>query len=384
MSTTELIARIDSDLAESVLAIQQPRTDYELATFVVGQHDSEPRRWAQCVLEEQQKVLALKRSIVAERMLLRKIEAKEAIGSLEAQDEAELLRIELTELKLAAVGAERELLALEAIRQSFGRSYTREELNQAETEYWRLRLTRQASQEIAATGRVGVGNLNALRQAGLASPHADGYVADVERRMLEASGSQRILIAVPTLISKDEIRTSGLRCLAGWTIPGVFQQRTFVVDGRPVADAYNEAAAEALNSSADYLLCVEDDHVIPEGAFERLWHLHKSLGPKSIVGAWYPQRKHPRTGTAIVVRDGQREYLQDDGQVHDVYVIPQGFTLIPTSAFRAIPHPWFATTGVLSQDSFFSQLAREHGYTLHVDTSLRIQHVDRETGQVFE
>jgi hypothetical protein len=102
------------------------------------------------------------------------------------------------------------------------------------------------------------------------------------------------------------------------------------------------------------------------------------------VGAWYPQKKQPRTGAAIVLRDGRREYLADDGSVQEVYAITQGFTLIPAATFHEIPQPWFATTGVLTQDAFFSQLVREAGYQLLVDTSLRIAHVDRTTGERYE
>jgi hypothetical protein len=39
---------------------------------------------------------------------------------------------------------------------------------------------------------------------------------------------------------------------------------------------------------------------------------------------------------------------------------------------------------VLTQDAFFSQLVREAGYQLLVDTSLRIAHVDRTTGERYE
>lgn len=387
------LEQLESSLRDAVLAIQQPRTDYELRAFVVGQHQSRPRAWAQCVLEEQNKIVAVRRGLLSERQLLRRIAHLEAIAAGEpvdddakkradAADDAEAARLDLIELQLARLGAERELAALENLRLSFGRGYSRDELNAAEPEYWRQRLLRQASQDVNACGRVGVGNQEALRLAGLAAPVGLDYVAEVERRMLE--GSRKILVIVPTLIPQSTIEKDGLKCLEGWTIPGVFQQRIHCVVGRPVADAYNEAAHEAVSSEADFLLCVEDDMQPPEDAFDRLWSLYQKSGPKSIVGAWYPQRRRPRTGTAIVMRDGVRSFLDDaGGAVHEVYTVPQGFTLIPTQAFRDIPQPWFVTTGCLTQDSFFSQVARDHGYKLLVDTSLKCAHVDRATGESF-
>jgi hypothetical protein len=192
------------------------------------------------------------------------------------------------------------------------------------------------------------------------------------------------LIAVPTLIPRNVVRRDGLTCLNGWSVPEVFERRFYVIEGKSVAAAYTDAAQTAMQDGATHVLCVEDDHVIPAGAFERLWDLHQKCGPRSIVGAWYARKTHPTSGAPIILKAGHRDYLAADGTVHDVYAIPQGFTLIPISIFRETPQPWFVTTDCVTQDSFFSQLAREAGYRLVVDTALRIKHVCRETGQVYE
>jgi hypothetical protein len=73
-----------------------------------------------------------------------------------------------------------------------------------------------------------------------------------------------------------------------------------------------------------------------------------------------------------------------DGQVHEVYTIPQGTTLFPASVFLATSHPYFVTTENLTQDSFFSQKAREAGYRLLVDTAIKCKHVNVKTGKVYE
>jgi hypothetical protein len=388
-----------AELDESIKAIQQPRTDFQIKHFVVGQHVSEPRRWWQCVLELQIKLQNIRRAEIHQRQSRRKIERLEKIGTPAALDKAELERIDLEDHSLAMLGAVREAQCLWGIYKSFDRTFTREELEAAESEYWQLRLAMQAQHDMNANGRVGVGNQDALRMIG--QPTGQGHIKAAEQRFLEG-GRLRILIVTPTLIDKETIKRDGLRCLDGWGVPGVFEQKFLVIDGKPVADAYNEAARKAIEDEADYLLCVEDDHIIPQGTFEKVWAVHQKEGPRSIVGAWYPQRKEPRTGAPIVLSDDRlfsltdksacgaimskttRGYLKDDGDVHEVYSIPQGFTLIPVQAFREIPQPWFVTTGSLTQDSFFSQQAREAGWKLFVGTSARIKHVDRETGRVYE
>ncbi len=162
----DLISACEPELTEAIKAIQQPRTNFQLAHFVVGQHDTEPRRWWQCVLELQLKIQSLKRAQIERRRTMRRILALEA-GDPDARDEAALLRLGIEETDLAILGAVRETEALYAIFKSFPRSYSREELDAAEAEYWQKRLTCQSRQEINATGTIGVGNQDALEQIGI-------------------------------------------------------------------------------------------------------------------------------------------------------------------------------------------------------------------------
>jgi len=379
----DIVEECTSEIQNALLAIQQPRTDFELEHFVVGQHDTEPRRFAQCVLEMQLKIHAIRRAQVNSRKKTRELERLLSDGSPDSVDDAEMLRIDLEEQSLAIIGAQRELSSLLKLFRRFSRSYSRDELNASEQAYWTLRLYRQANQEIAAYGRVGVGNQDALRQIGLSVGTEPNFVAAVEQRFLSQNDT-RIVVVVPTLIPRDQISKQGLECLTGWSIPGSFRICVHVVDGRSVAAAYTAGVRFALKQNADFVLCVEDDHIISEGSFERLWNCYETEGPQAIVGGWYPQKKSPRTGAAIVLKNGRREYLEADGRRHDVYGITQGFTLIPSRVFREIPEPWFVTTDSLTQDAFFSQLAREAGYRLVVDTSVRCSHRDRENGRIYE
>ena len=368
------------ELADAFKAIQQPRTDFQIEHFVVGQHVTEVRRWHQCVLELQIKFQNFRRGKLSEEKLLSKIKKKEAAGKIRRAEE---LRIDLEDLQLAMLGAVNELKCLWAIYKSFPRAFTREEINAAEAEYWQKRLTMQARHDLESDGRIAIGNRDALRMAGIDPASIAGRIEAVEQKFL-SQGNVRILVAVPTLIPRETIDRDGLECLKGWELPGTIERKLFVVQGKPIADAYNVAAQQAIDDGADYILCVEDDHLIPQGTFEKLWAIHRENGPRSIAGAWYPQRSNPRTGTPIILFGDRRECLEDTGDVHLVYGIPQGFTLIPTQAFRDIPQPWFVTTPALTQDSYFSQQAREAGYKLLVDTSARIKHVCRETGRVYE
>lgn len=386
--TTDLIARCRTELAEDFLAIQDPTPEYSMRHFVVGQHDTPGQRWAQTVLELQNRLTALAGAEIDREICRLRIVALEKRGTPIALLKAKKKRLELTQLQWAELGTRRGVEHLLKIRSELeaahdGRGWTREELDAEQPEYWSLRGQRQALQDVNAHGAVQVGNQDMLRMMGRPIDPPQRRVEAVERRFLE-TGKARVLVAVPTLIDRGTIREHGLQCLKGWELPGTFEMQIYVVQGKPIADAYNDAARKALEDGADFVLCVEDDHVIPAATFKKLWDVHQAAGPRSIVGAWYPQRKEPRTGSPIIVTDARRGYLPDDGAVHQVYGIPQGFTLIPTAIFRELLQPWFVTTSCLTQDSYFSQAAREAGYKLLVDTSARIKHVDRDTGRIYE
>ncbi len=390
----ELIRPDDESLSKDFEAIQDPTPEFSMRHFVVGQHHTKGQQWAQTTLELQNRAFAVAIHDIEAEIQLTKIDGLEGNVSIaEAKQKIRLLkakkiRLEIRSAELARIGTVRGIEHLVRIKNELeseheGRGWSREELDGELAEYWGRRLSWQAAMDLNATGRVGVGNQDALRMARMPIPGQPTYVQQVEQKFL-ATDKTRLLIATPTLIQREEIERDWLRCWDGWSIPHTIQQRRYVINGKTIDAAYADAALTAMEDGATHLLCVEDDHVIPAGTFERIWELHQRSGHRSICGAWYPQRKEPRTGAPIIARDGRRDYLSDDGDVHEVYSIPQGFTLIPVSVFSEIPQPWFVTTGALSQDSFFSQLAREAGYKLLVDTGARIKHVDRATGRVYE
>ncbi len=146
--------------------IQQPRSDYVLQNFVVNEKDTDPMRYAQCVLELQIKYDVIRQAKLHRRKLEIEIAEFEALGTETSQIDADLKRIDIEIQDRALLGASREFEALYSIWKSFPHQYTHSELNDAQEEYWNKRLTRQANQDLFASGRVSIGNIDALRQIG--------------------------------------------------------------------------------------------------------------------------------------------------------------------------------------------------------------------------
>jgi hypothetical protein len=370
------------ELEQSFLEIQQPRTSYVIEKFVVGQHDTIEMQFSQCVLEIQIKVANLKRAKLGKRRIEIQIKELEDKGTEIDQIDADLKRIDLQEQDYAVLGALRELDALYKIYQSFPKKYTREEIDNAQESYWKLRLDRQAQQDLQATGRVGVGNSEALRQINLAATPKLDHIREVEKKYLEV-GDVKILIVVPTREKAER-----LPVLENLAIPSGVQVKFLNVFGRTTAEAYNDAIQTALNDGCDMLLTVEDDTFPPTDGFQRLLARYREIGdPKAVLGGYYVKKVPYPEGVHIQVIAGKRQALtlnKDDVGVHEVYTIAQGFTLFPIECFLQTEYPWTVTTAHLTQDSFLSQKLREKGFKLLVDASVRCRHVDFATGNSYE
>lgn len=365
---------ISDELLQAFQEIQMPRTPYQIEKFVLGQHVTPEAQYAQCVLELQIKYNNLRRASIKREIVAKEIEELEAKGDEKSKLKAKLKKIDLEEMEYAMMGAAREFHILKQLWESFPVKYTREQLNQNQEVYWKLRLEQDARYELQAQGRIGKGTIEALCQIGR-SPYPElDHVREVEQRYLEAHPT-RLLIVVPT-----EKKAESLPCVEKVIVPGWLSVKYYNVYGRPVADAYNDGFLTALKDEADYVLTVEDDTFPPSDALLRL--LHHNL---DIVGAWYPKKEPTKEGAPIIIdENGKRKYLAADDQLYECYTLPMGCTLYKTEVFRKLTFPWFVTTPNITQDSFFSQKARDAGYKLYCDTSIRCKHIDRVTGEVFE
>ena len=379
---------LTEDLLQAFKEIQMARTPYVLEHFVVGQHDTTEQQYAQCVLELQIKYDNIRRAIlgreklqIEQGRLAREAASLQGLGkaeeSREKEIDANLKGIDVEEQDRAFMGALREFQALYAIFKAFPKKYSREDLDKGQVDYWQKRLTRQANQDMLAHGRVQVGNADALRMAGMAvAPELD-HVRSVDQKYLEVADC-KIMIVVPTELKAEK----GLPCLEGLITPSGCQVKYLNVFGRKVADAYNYAALEFLKDGAHFMVTVEDDTFPPPDALVKLLDYVRK-NPKTCWGGWYLKKQAAREGTPIVVKDGRRAPLDSDGQVHEVYTLPMGCSIYPAEVFLQTSHPWFATTEHLTQDSFFSQLARDAGWRLICDTSIKCRHVDRVTGEAY-
>ena len=147
--------------------IQQPRSNYQIERFVVGEKDTPIAAYCQCVLEMQIKHQVIRRAVIGKRKLEIEIDRLRASGDEIDDLTAQEKEIDIEATDHAMLGALREFACLYSIFRSFNHVFTHQEIQVDQTQYWHKRLIRQAQQDLQSSGRIGVGNMDALRQAGI-------------------------------------------------------------------------------------------------------------------------------------------------------------------------------------------------------------------------
>lgn len=190
-------------------------------------------------------------------------------------------------------------------------------------------------------------------------------------------GQFKILVGVATEFSNKNIHAvNGLDTVYG---------SEFVIynaHSKPVAENYTEIVNYAILEDFDFLITVEDDTYPPKDAFTKLVKLaleHKD----TVIGGWYAKKDASKQSVHLEIKDGIRRPIEPDGKLHKAYSIAMGCTIFPVSMFKKIEKPWFKTGKDFTQDVYFSQVAREAGFKLLVDTSIMCKHLDIKNAIIY-
>lgn len=155
------------DLQKAIIEIQQPRSNFQLERFVLGQHLTPEMQYYQLLLEIQDLTFKHNNALIEREISEKKIAKLEA-----SEDEIKILkakqrRLALDQLNLAILGTERELAHLFTVWDSFEHKYSREEIEAAQPEYWKARLSANANAMIMGGAGINPAHLEAMAQAGI-------------------------------------------------------------------------------------------------------------------------------------------------------------------------------------------------------------------------
>lgn len=163
-----------------LVKITRARTPMQIRNFVIGQYESRFKQWYQLIIECDEKWNALIAAEAGKRLAELEIEelglsrnARPVSRYDEIQNEKLELEIqkkinELSRLETVMTGAMKEIADFLFIAETEFKDFfdkTEDELYRVhEIPYWRERLSRQIQVDLATTGRVQAGNMNALLQ----------------------------------------------------------------------------------------------------------------------------------------------------------------------------------------------------------------------------
>ena len=164
----DLSSYFTPEIVATFAEVHQPRSNFQLERFVVGQHDTPEMQYVQCVTEIQALYYTIKEVSLKVKKTELEIERLRSTGDEIDEIDAQVKELGLEQTRVVAVGAFRELETLLSILQSFPK-FTRQEIESGQNVYWEKRLVKQAELEKIGGSASMASHINSLIQIGAAT-----------------------------------------------------------------------------------------------------------------------------------------------------------------------------------------------------------------------
>ena len=175
------------DVLVAMAEIQQSRSNFQIEKFVINQHDTEEMRYVQTLLELQSLYYTIRNVSLEMKKTEIEIKRLRESGDEIKEIEAQIKELGLEQTRLVGIGAFRELDKLMQIYNSFEHKYTRQEIENAQEDYWSQRLNRQAVLQAIGGSANQASHLDSLRQIGAIEVSQNGIIAAIENNSLEGA-----------------------------------------------------------------------------------------------------------------------------------------------------------------------------------------------------
>jgi hypothetical protein len=169
------------EIEKAIAEVQQPRSRFQLEKFVLGQHPTPEMQYYQTCVELQDMIYKYRSAEIDIKIQEAKIAKLKARGDDISNLKAQKLELGLQATKTVMIGAAREISDLESIYESFEHKFTREEIEAAQPDYWKARLTANAKAMLIGGVSVNPAHIESMQQAGI----LDEFVAEVQESKKE-------------------------------------------------------------------------------------------------------------------------------------------------------------------------------------------------------
>jgi hypothetical protein len=155
------------DIISHAYSVQQPRSNFQLEKFVLGQHDSEPMQFYQLCIEISESAYHLRiAALELEKMYIRLNDLLKSNDRID-QIDAKIMQVNIEKTESVVSASIAEFNTLLKLYDSFSKKYTREDIENDQETYWVSRLRRQAALEEISVSTSQSEHFNSLRQVGL-------------------------------------------------------------------------------------------------------------------------------------------------------------------------------------------------------------------------
>jgi hypothetical protein len=158
---------IPPGLTFAIDAVQQPRSRFQIQHFVLGAHDTVEMAYHQLCMELKSMIANVDLREMEMKKQRIKIERLRATGDEIDAIDADMAEYSIADSEAVYQGTLRELQILIDLWHEFPHKFTRQEIEDAQPAYWRLRLARQADMQAIGEGKINYGQVDAMRQAGM-------------------------------------------------------------------------------------------------------------------------------------------------------------------------------------------------------------------------
>jgi hypothetical protein len=178
----EVISLFTPDIVTRFAEVTQSRSRYQIDKFVVNQHDTDEMKYLQILLELQGLYYSTKDRMLEMEKGRIKIKRLRATGDEIDELEAQQIELALEQSSLHSISVYREMKHLLEILERFPR-YTREQIEENQSEYWHKRMHRQAEIDMLAGNPALAGHVTSLIQMGeikYIAPENAKYITDAK------------------------------------------------------------------------------------------------------------------------------------------------------------------------------------------------------------
>ena len=168
-----------------------------------------------------------------------------------------------------------------------------------------------------------------------------------------------------TVKAKTFASMLGLMLVSGKDISGYFMRQ-----GGDIVSARTYCVREALEKKDTHIFFIDSDMEFPCDTLKRLL-----AHDKDIITVEYSRRRLPPVSVTTPLEE------KSETELYKARVIGAGCLLIKLSVFEKIAKPWFNfgrnSIGeiVMGEDTWFANSARDAGYDVWIDPTIKVGHV---------